>query len=373
MESGMLFVKLTILLYCVLRSIQNDGQNRTAIVLFMLIYIVVNVSLYMVKQNKFKKSLLLILILLIGSFFKFSSALFILLLPISIYELVVLFSENLLLVAAISAIPLLFLAKIFWLDYFFVGGFSCLTYFQSLKFYTRIEKLTAANDKMREKIHMLTDQLNKDVEYERQIKYSLQLEERNHIAQEIHDKLGHAIAGSLLQLEAARLYMDHNKEKSKDIIQTVIHILREGMESIRSTLKNIKPGTEQLGINRVKILMEEFSVNHFMKTSVRHTGNMERISPIQWKIIIKNIGESLTNTMKYANASAIAVHIEVLNKVVKAEIKDNGTGTPSIIKGLGIRGMEERSGNMGGKIIIDGSNGFSVITLLPLEGELHGN
>jgi signal transduction histidine kinase len=100
---------------------------------------------------------------------------------------------------------------------------------------------------------------------------------------------------------------------------------------------------------------------------------MERISPIQWKIIIANIGESLTNTMKYANANAIAIHIEVLNKVVKTEIKDNGIGTPSIVKGLGIRGMEERSGNIGGKIIIDGSNGFSVITLLPLEGELHAN
>jgi signal transduction histidine kinase len=77
--------------------------------------------------------------------------------------------------------------------------------------------------------------------------------------------------------------------------------------------------------------------------------------------------------MKYGNASAIAVYIEVLNKVDKAEIKDNGIGTSSIVKGLGIRGMEERSGNIGGKIIIDGSNGFSVITLLPLEGEMNGN
>jgi signal transduction histidine kinase len=312
-------------------------------------------------------------IILIASFFKFSCALFILLLPISIYELVVLFSESLLLLAAILALPLFLLAKNFWLDYFFVSVFSCLTYFQFLKFYKRTEKLTVDNDTMREKIHMLSEQLNKDVEYERQIKYSLQLEERNHIAQEIHDKVGHAIAGSLLQLEAAKLYMDQNKEKSKDIIQTVINILRDGMESIRITLKNIKPGTEQLGINRVKLLIEEFSVNHFIKTSIRHTGNMERISPIQWKIIIENISESLTNSMKYSNASIIAVHIEILNKVVKAEIKDNGVGAASVVKGLGIRGMEERSGNIGGKIIIDGSNGFSVITLLPLEGDMHAN
>jgi signal transduction histidine kinase len=373
MESGMLFFKLTILAYCVLRYSRDDGLNMTPVIWFMLIYIAVSVSLYIVKQDKWKKSLLLIVILLIVSFFTFSSPLFILLLPLSIYELVVLFSELQLLSMVISAIPLLFLAKNIWLDYFFVSVFSGLTFIQSLKFYKRTEKLTADNDTMREKIHTLSDQLNKDVEYERQIKYSLQLEERNHIAQEIHDKVGHAIAGSLIQLEAAKLYIDHNKEKSKDIIQTVINILREGMESIRMTLKNIKPGSEQLGINRVKLLIEEFSVNHFMKTSIRHSGNMERISPIQWKIIIANINESLTNTMKYGNATSIAVYIEVLNKVVKAEIKDNGIGTPTIVKGLGIRGMEERSSSIGGKIIIDGSNGFSVITLLSLEGEMDGN
>jgi signal transduction histidine kinase len=373
MESGLLLVKLTILAYCVLRYIRDNGQNMTAVVWFMLIYIAVSVSLYIVKQDKLKKSLLLILIILIVSLFEFSNILSILLLPISIYELVIFFSENLLLSAAITAIPLLFLTKIFWLDYCFVSVFSCLTYLQSFKHYKRTQKLTADIDQMRDKIHLLSDQLNKDAEYERQIKYSLQLEERNHIAQEVHDKVGHTIAGSLLQLEAANLYMDHNKEKSKEIIQTVINILREGMEGIRITLKNIKPGTEQLGINRVKLLIEEFSVNHFIKTSIRHTGNMERISPILWKIIVANISESLTNTIKYGNASAIAVHIEVLNKVVKAEIKDNGSGTLSIVKGLGIRGMEERSGNIGGTIIIDGSNGFSVITLLPLEGELHGN
>ncbi|HBP64672.1 MAG TPA: two-component sensor histidine kinase, partial [Desulfosporosinus sp.] len=91
--------------------------------------------------------------------------------------------------------------------------------------------------------------------------------------------------------------------------------------------------------------------------------------PIQWKVITDNLGESLTNALKYSGATMISLKIEVLNKFVKAEVSDNGHGAFIVKKGLGICGMEERSGRIGGKVVVDGSKGFSVITLLPMEVE----
>lgn len=189
------------------------------------------------------------------------------------------------------------------------------------------------------------------------------------MAQEIHDRVGHAISGSLMQLEAARLLMEKDRVKAGEIIQNVINILREGMENIRATLRNIKPPAEQLGINRVKLVLDEFTVNNRIKTTLMYQGNMEQISPIQWKVIHDNINEALTNALKYSQASTIFINIEVLNTFIKSEIRDNGTGAFTVKKGLGINGMEERSGIIGGKVIIDGSKGFSVITLLPVGGE----
>lgn len=52
---------------------------------------------------------------------------------------------------------------------------------------------------------------------------------------------------------------------------------------------------------------------------------------------------------------------------IKAVVVDNGLGTGKLIKGLGIIGMEERAASINGKVIVDGSKGFSVTTLLPLE------
>ena len=93
---------------------------------------------------------------------------------------------------------------------------------------------------------------------------------------------------------------------------------------------------------------------------VTYTGSLDVISHLQWKIIIDNIKESLTNTLKYSKATMINVKLEVMNRLVKVEVIDNGKGTYSIKKGMGLSGMEERTENAGGKLILDGSNGISV-------------
>ncbi|MCJ7691322.1 MAG: hypothetical protein MUO60_18690 [Clostridiaceae bacterium] len=63
-----------------------------------------------------------------------------------------------------------------------------------------------------------------------------------------------------MQLEASKLLLGSEIPKSKLIIQSSINVLREGMNNTRNTLKNIKPPSEELGINKVKLLVKEFSL-----------------------------------------------------------------------------------------------------------------
>jgi signal transduction histidine kinase len=198
------------------------------------------------------------------------------------------------------------------------------------------------------------------------------MEERNSLAQNIHDKVGHSIAGSLIQLEAATVMLEKDQEKAKDIIRNVINVLKEGMENIRLTLRNIKPAAEQLGINRLKIILDEFSANYEIRATLSYSGNLDAVKHSYWRIIMDNTKEALTNVLKYSSASAVTVKIEVLNKLVRIEIKDNGIGAFLIKKGLGLHGMEERVENAGGRLIIDGTAGFSVIMLLPVTSSSEG-
>jgi signal transduction histidine kinase len=374
MENWLISNKLIILAYYILVYAGSEMRNSTAVVLCILIYVCFNTGLYIVKSDLFKKGLLLVSIIVIVYCFLDINVLFILLLPINIFEFMFMFTAGWWLpLLLMAATPLLLMDKEGLALYLLVSSFSYLVYRMGHSSKHRVQELSEVNDALREKVYLLTSQLNNDLDFQRQLNYLSQLEERHSIAQEIHDRVGHAIAGSLIQLEAAGLLVELDQSKTRDIIQNVIIVLREGMENIRATLRNIKPATEQLGINRVKLLLDEFTVNNHLKTSLVYLGNLERIAPIQWKVISDNLGESLTNTLKYSSASAISLKIEVLNKFVKAEVSDNGQGAYIVKKGLGISGMEERSGRIGGKIVIDGSKGFSVITLLPMEEEQYGN
>jgi signal transduction histidine kinase len=150
-------------------------------------------------------------------------------------------------------------------------------------------------------------------------------------------------------------------------LQNAINISKDGIENIRMTLKNMKPPTEQVGIHRMKLLMDEFNSKEQLKAVLTYEGNLEIITPIQWKIIHENVTEALTNAMKYSHATQISVELKILNKMVKVEVKDNGLGTDLIKKGLGIIGMEERTASVNGKIIVDSTQGFSVTMLLPIQ------
>ena len=114
--------------------------------------------------------------------------------------------------------------------------------------------------------------------------------------------------------------------------------------------------------------MDEFSLNNGIKTSFHYTGRLDIITHIQWKIVIDNMKEALTNVLKHSKASNIDVRIEVMNRLIKAEVRDNGLGASSLKKGMGLSGW--RKGRRMSREFIDGSDGFSVITIFLRRGNI---
>ena len=251
-------------------------------------------------------------------------------------------------------------------EYLGASLISLVAYYYILESERKIEKLITLNDSLKEKNYRVLTKLYDQIEYKKQIIYTSKLQERNNIAQEIHDELGHSISGSLMQLEAAKLLVDKDSNQSKLIIQNTINVLRGGMESIRFTLKNIKPEVEELGINKIKLLVGEFNNNGKINAELYYSNELDKITYIEWKVIRENMQEVFTNIIKYSKAKKVKVNVEVLNTLIKVEIKDDGIGCFRIEKGLGLSGIEERTMNLNGKVIFDGSSGFSVIMLFPI-------
>jgi signal transduction histidine kinase len=370
MDTWLLVSKGIIMLYCISNYINIYRTNHIYIILITLIFMVLNLLYHLSSKDRIKKLMLIIIIITSIAAYKCFFGVFIIFMPIGFLELIKKYNYTPTVEIVFFIFSMFFIRSNIRADYFFVTAVYYLIYTLADKSYKRINTLSQLNEQIRYKNMALNERIHKERNHDEQAIYLSQIEERNKIAQQIHDNIGHTISGSLMQLELAKLIIDKDSEKSKQVIEKVIEVLRDGMENIRVTLRKIKPPPEQLGINRIKLLLNEFTLNG-IETSFLYEGNVDKINFAMWKVIYENIKEALTNAGKYSKAANVVVKIEVLNKIIKVSVKDNGVGTinsKTIEKGLGLLGMEERIQSLNGKIIIDGSDGFSIIMLIPSEG-----
>ncbi|TCZ76622.1 sensor histidine kinase [Paenibacillus albiflavus] len=374
MENLTLGNKAVILCYIVAANFLANSTFVVAVeswhLFAYLIYLSVNIAYYIFRSIKLKLLLAAASICYILFVTIYSDPLFILLIPISIYELIGLFSKNKLLTLLCMLLPIAIVntpdLKLLYLLSTFI---SFMMYAYVCVLNDKLVRIEQERETLRENVQRLTHSLSENTEYIRQSEYTIKLEERNRLSQQIHDDIGHSMAGALIQMEASRRLLATNQEKAAELLGNAIAISKDGLERIRLTLKDLKPSSEELGINRLRLFVDELSTKETVIASLTYDGDIDRITPIQWQIIQKNATEAVTNALKYAEATAIHIEIRVLNKFIKAVVSDNGRGAVKLVKGLGIIGMEERAATVGGTVIVDGTKGFSVTTLLPSRNE----
>ncbi|GGH32063.1 sensor histidine kinase [Paenibacillus segetis] len=357
--------KTIVLFFAIIASYFSVTEPDLWLVLFFLIYLALNLVLHIVKPSMIKQGMILLIIIYLISCSIYGHPYFALLLPLSFYELASFYARSNGYLFCAMLIPALFMRNTMLILYSFVTLLSFFNYIMVRKYMARVSKQDDEMERMRKDGQRLVKRLNENQEFLKVSEYMVKLEERNRLAQELHDGIGHSMTGSLIQMEAAKRLMHNDPQTAEMLLQNAIGISKEGIEEIRLTLKNNKPPMEQLGLSRLKTAVEAFGGKTGLMTTVVHEGDIEVITPLQWRIIYENVNESLTNAAKYAKASAVHIEIKVLNHFIKAVVSDNGQGTPKIVKGLGLVGMEERAAAVNGTIIADGSNGFSVTTLIP--------
>ncbi|WP_051623682.1 sensor histidine kinase [Clostridium hydrogeniformans] len=359
---SLIFLNLIVFLNFIYNSI-TLGYSIAQSVIIGITYI----ALYLIMKNKFisEKSIKrLHIIILIGLFvviIKVNSYAYVFL-YIFLCETIIKFKKDIILYTLMPVLlNISFLIKNIDTAYMLlIAQIFIYSYYENKSV---VNKAWVTNDELR--VHnerLLSSNRRKDT-LNRQIYYTSKLEERNKIAQNLHDKLGHTISGSLMQLEAINILIDKDKDKAKEMLKVITGVLREGMDDIRGTLRDLKPNKEEVGFNRAKLMLEEFSYKSQIKTTLSYTGDLQVIDYDIWNVVIENLREILTNTMKYSKATNLGCRIVILNKLIKIEIKDNGIGTKAFKKGVGIMGIEERVATLNGKVIFHGSDGFSTVML----------
>lgn len=351
------FISVIYLLKLYEVNLYNDYLSF--VILFVYISIKLLINIY---SNKSTKILLLIIGASLSLIFHFFNAYILLFFAYTFSQLVAEVKPDKLFLSFISLTIVLLSNEMFLM--LPISFFSII----STLLITKNKILLAKANNLNYSLDIEKSDIYKDfLNIKRQTKselYNAKLEERARISQNMHDEIGHTLTGNIMKLEAVKFMTDDENLKTE--LTKIADNLREGMDSIRKIIKEIKPDDVSLNILGIKKLISDVNQNSDIDIYLDYTSDILHLKDKQWEIVYQNIKESLTNAIKYSRASECHIKFEKFNKVYKVSIKDNGIGCKNIIKSMGVSGMENRMRDIGENIIFDGSNGFSVTMLFSL-------
>lgn len=335
---------------------------RYSLVIF---FICIGLSLYIyyILRNENIRILILNIIYMMGVTYIYPPTILILGNMISEYILIGKYSKYYL----IGTILIYILAIIrFGIDYNMVamGIIGSILIYVIVNYEEKINILEKLNYDLKDKNYALEERRKLENKINYQSIELVKIEERNMISQKLHDKIGHTLSGSIMQLEASKIIFDKDSEKGKIMLDNIIDTLRSGMDDIRYTLKVIKPEQGEIGINNIKLMLDNFSNKTCKNTELNVEGDLSEINIIYWRAIIDCIREILTNSIKYSNGDLININITIMNKIIRVHIKDNGCYTGKIKKGMGLLGIEERIIKLNGDVYFNNEDGFSNLIIL---------
>lgn len=192
---------------------------------------------------------------------------------------------------------------------------------------------------------------------------SIRDDERKRIALDIHDELGQNLMA--LKLDVTMLHQrtatahPRLNARATSMLETIDATIR----SVRAIINDLHPSTLDLGLcPAVEWLLGEFGKRSGIETRMAVTGgDGAGLGQRRTAAVFRAIQESLVNVMRHANATRVAVQIEIGAGELQAVVEDDGIGIEveqlSQVHSFGLRGMRERLGALGGGVMFSSARG----------------
>jgi signal transduction histidine kinase len=201
------------------------------------------------------------------------------------------------------------------------------------------------------------------------------LQERERLARDLHDSLGHALVALSIQLEAIQRLYKVDPERASAQVDELKTLTRTSMDDLRRSLAGLRaPG---LGERRLSDALQALSVDtgqraHLeIKCHVAEGAN--QLSPTHAETLWRVAQEALTNIEHHAAARTVQLQLDIESNAALLSIQDDGRGLPPGAEKqtghYGLRGMRERVEGLGGTLTLTGNgngNGSRVDVKLPI-------
>ena len=192
-----------------------------------------------------------------------------------------------------------------------------------------------------------------------EIEHLAKVAERERIARDLHDVLGHTLSLIIVKSALATKLLDKHPEKAKSEIADIERVSRQAMGEIRSTLRGASTYKLNEEMERAKSTLGSAGIRVESETS--EVG----LSPAQESVVALIMREAVTNVVRHAQAGACRLSIAQNNGSCVLEVEDDGRGGCQI-EGNGMRGMRERIEALGGTFYCESGTGTKLRFEFPL-------
>jgi two-component system, NarL family, sensor histidine kinase DesK len=195
-----------------------------------------------------------------------------------------------------------------------------------------------------------------------EIEHLAKVAERERIARDLHDVLGHTLSVITLKSELAGKLIDRDPQRAGKEIREVEEISRQALSEVRDAIRGYRSQGLAAELAQAKTTLETAGL-----TVQCDAATTVKLPAIQESVLSLAVREAVTNVVRHAKAHSCRMRVEQQNGSCRLEIHDDGLGS-SNGEGNGLRGMRERVEMLGGTLQRACDAGTTLTITLPLKG-----
>ena len=195
-------------------------------------------------------------------------------------------------------------------------------------------------------------------------------QERNRIAQEMHDSAGHTFTMISSLARLIKFEVQQNEPSFEKVLENISEIdglSRSGVTQLRCTINNLRD--DEFMTSVTKAVQTVTTAVRGVDIELCIQGEEDDRYKFCIKEMYDNCRETVTNTLRYSEASRIDIILKFLNDRIEMYILDNGKGCDKISEHNGLRGIRERTESLGGTVRFNSiqGEGFNTIIKIPIK------
>lgn len=194
-----------------------------------------------------------------------------------------------------------------------------------------------------------------------EIEHLATVAERERIARDLHDVLGHTLSVITLKSELAGKLIERDPQRAAKEIHEVEDISRQALTDVRDAIRGYRAKGLAAELAQAKSTLETAGL-----TVQCDAATTLKLPAVQESVLSLAVREAVTNVVRHAHATTCRMRLDQQNGSCRLEIQDDGRGGSSS-EGNGLRGMRERVEMLGGTLSRATESGTTLTITLPLK------